>query len=143
VMAKEMGFYTIAYAYDEEAAVMAAKADVDIIICHLGMTVGGSTGSNLSGVQAFYDASNTGKKAPLDEAVDFVNELIGKIRKINQKVLCFAHGGPIATWQDTQYIYDRTESMGFLGASSAERIPIEEPLTEAVRKFKSAKLRKR
>ena len=35
VMAKEMGFYTIAYAYDEEAAVMAAKADVDIIICHL------------------------------------------------------------------------------------------------------------
>ena len=143
VMAKEMGFYTIAYAYDEEAAVMAAKADVDIIICHLGMTVGGSTGSNLSGVQALYDASNTGKKAPLDEAVDFVNELIGKIRKINQKVLCFAHGGPIATWQDTQYIYDRTESMGFLGASSAERIPIEEPLTEAVRKFKSAKLRKR
>ena len=52
VLAKELGFYTIAYAYDEEAAIMAAEADVDIIICHLGMTVGGSTGSNLSGVQA-------------------------------------------------------------------------------------------
>lgn len=142
ILAKEMGFYTIAYAYDEEAAIMAAEADVDIIICHLGMTVGGSTGSNLSGVQDLADAGNTGKKAPLDEAVDFVNDMIGKIRKINKEVLCFAHGGPISTPEDTQYIYDRTDSVGFLGASSAERIPIEEPLAETVRKFKAAKLRK-
>ncbi|MCI8274282.1 MAG: phosphoenolpyruvate hydrolase family protein [Lachnospiraceae bacterium] len=142
VMAKEMGFYTIAYAYDEEAAILAAKAAVDIIICHLGMTVGGSTGSNLGGVQAFYDADNTGKKAPLDEAVDFVNMLIGKIREINKEVICFAHGGPIATPEDTQYIYDRTQSKGFLGASSAERIPIEGPLTEAVQKFKAARLKR-
>lgn len=140
VMAKELGFYTIAYAYDEDAAIMAAQADVDIIICHLGMTVGGSTGSNLSGVQALYDASNTGKKAPLDEAVDFVNDLIGKIREINKDVLCFAHGGPISTPEDTQYVYDRTQSVGFLGASSAERIPIEGPLTEAVQKFKAARI---
>ena len=28
VLAKELGFYTIAYAYDEEAAIMAAEADV-------------------------------------------------------------------------------------------------------------------
>lgn len=143
VLAKELGFYTIAYAYDEEAAILAAEADVDIIICHLGMTVGGSTGSNLSGVQALYDASSTGKKAPLDEAVDFVNDLIGKIREINKNCLCFAHGGPISTPEDTQYIYDHTESVGFLGASSAERIPIEGPLEDAVRQFKSAKLRKK
>ena len=143
VLAKEMGFYTIAYAYDEEAAILAAQSDIDIIICHLGMTVGGSTGSNLSGVQALADASQTGRKAPLDEAVDFVNDLIGKIRAINKTALCFAHGGPIATPEDTQYIYDRTESVGFLGASSAERIPIEGPLTEAVRQFKSATLRRR
>ena len=116
---------------------------MDIIICHLGMTVGGSTGSNLSGVQALYDASSTGKKAPLDEAVDFVNDLIGKIREINKNCLCFAHGGPISTPEDTQYIYDHTESVGFLGASSAERIPIEGPLEDAVRQFKSAKLHKK
>ena len=143
VLAKKLGFYTIAYAYDEEAAIMAAEADVDIIICHLGMTVGGSTGSNLSGVQALSDASSTGKKAPLDEAVDFVNDLIGKIREINKNCLCFAHGGPISTPEDTQYIYDHTESVGFLGASSAERIPIEGPLEDAVRQFKSAKLHKK
>ena len=45
--------------------------------------------------------------------------------------------------EDAQYIYDRTDSVGFLGASSAERIPIEGPLTEAVRQFKSATIRRR
>ena len=75
--------------------------------------------------------------------MDFVNALIGKIREINQEALCFAHGGPIATPEDAQYIYDRTDSVGFLGASSAERIPIEGPLTEAVRQFKSATIRRR
>ena len=85
-----------------------------IIICHLGMTVGGPR-FEPERVQALYDASSTGKKAPLDEAVDFVNDLIGKIREINKNCLCFAHGGPISTPEDTQYIYDHTES----SASSA------------------------
>lgn len=143
VLAKKMGFYTIAYAYDEESAIMAAHATVDIIICHLGMTVGGSTGSNLAGVQAYADSNKTGKKAPLDEAVDFVNKLIGKIKEINQGILCFAHGGPIASPEDTQYIYDHTDSIGFLGASSAERIPIEEPITHIVEEYKSKRIRKR
>ena len=49
----------------------------------------------------------------------------------------------ISTPEDTQYIYDHTESVGFLGASSAERIPIEGPLEDAVRQFKSAKLHKK
>ena len=141
-LAKELGFYTIAYAYDDEQAILAAKADVDIIICHLGMTVGGSTGSNLAGVQANYDDKDTGLKDPMDEAVDFVNAQIALIRKYNKDVLCFAHGGPISSPEDTQYIYDHTESKGFLGASSAERIPIEGPLEDTVRRFKSAKLRK-
>lgn len=143
VLAQKMGFYTIAYAYDEESAIMAAHAGVDIIICHLGMTVGGSTGSNLAGVQVYADSNATGKKSPLDEAVDFVNELISKVKAINSDILCFAHGGPIATPEDTQYVYDRTESIGFLGASSAERIPIEEPLTRIVQEFKSKKIRAR
>ena len=34
------------------------------------------------------------------------------------------------------YIYEHTDAVGFLGASSIERIPIEQPLTDAVKDFK-------
>lgn len=131
VLARELGFYTIAYAYDEETAEMAARAAVDIIICHMGMTSGGSTGSLLNA------------KVQLDVAVEFVNRLIAKVKAINSDILVLAHGGPIATPEDTEYIYAHTDSVGFLGASSAERIPIEKPLMEIVQQFKNKKIRKR
>lgn len=105
------------------------------------MTVGGSTGSNLSGVQALYDASSTGKKAPLGRGRGLRQRPDRKDPRDHKNCLCFRARRPDLHAGDTQYIYDHTESVGFLGASSAERIPIEGPLEDAVRQFKSAKLR--
>ncbi|MEI3134090.1 MAG: phosphoenolpyruvate hydrolase family protein [[Ruminococcus] torques] len=45
--------------------------------------------------------------------------------------------GPFQPLEDTEYIYSHTNSIGFLGASSIERIPIEEPILDVVRQFKN------
>jgi predicted TIM-barrel enzyme len=49
-------------------------------------------------------------------------------------VLC--HGGPIAEPEDAQYVLDHTQGIvGFYGASSMERLPVETALTERTRAF--------
>jgi predicted TIM-barrel enzyme len=47
------------------------------------------------------------------------------------------HGGPISVPQDATYVLQRTRRChGFYGASSMERLPAEQALTEQTRAFK-------
>jgi len=124
-LAKELGLFTMGYAFNEEEAAMVGKAGLDVLICHMGLTVGGSIGSKYSEDYA------------LKEAADLVNRMTDAARKVSPDILIFSHGGPIAMPKDTEYMYQHTESVGFLGASSIERIPIEQPLMDAVKDFKS------
>lgn len=49
-------------------------------------------------------------------------------------VLC--HGGPIAEPADAAHVLARTERChGFFGASSMERLPVEQAITERTRAF--------
>ena len=50
-------------------------------------------------------------------------------------VLC--HGGPIATPDDAAYVMSRSNAVGFVGASSTERLPVEEALSTTTESFKS------
>ncbi|ATW24269.1 phosphoenolpyruvate hydrolase family protein [Candidatus Formimonas warabiya] len=129
-LASEMGMFTIAYAFNEEEAEIVGKAGMDVMICHMGLTTGGAIGSKYS------------EKISLQDAAALVNRMSAAARNGNPNILIFAHGGPISSPQDTAYIYQHTDSVGFLGASSIERIPIEVPLTEAVKEFKNQSLRK-
>lgn len=129
-LAAELGMFTIAYAFNEEEAEMVGQAGMDVMICHMGLTTGGAIGSKFS------------EKVSLEDAAALVNRMSEKARKGNPNVIIFAHGGPISSPQDTAYIYKHTDSVGFLGASSIERIPIEVPLTEAVKEFKNQSLKK-
>ena len=55
----------------------------------------------------------------------------------NPDVLVLCHGGPIATPEDAQYIFDHTEGIaGFFGASSIERLAVEPAIEEQARRFK-------
>ncbi len=129
-LAAELGMFTIAYAFNESEAEMVGKAGMDVMICHMGLTTGGAIGSKFS------------EKVTLEDAAALVNRMSAAARKSNPNVIIFAHGGPISSPQDTAYIYEHTDSVGFLGASSIERIPIEVPLTEAVKDFKNQSLKK-
>jgi predicted TIM-barrel enzyme len=61
----------------------------------------------------------------------------------NPEVLVLCHGGPIADPEDAQYILDHTHDVvGFYGASSVERLPVEPAITNRVREFTSMRIRK-
>ena len=57
--------------------------------------------------------------------------------EVNPDVLVLCHGGPIAEPEDAQYVLDRTVGVvGFYGASSMERLPVETAIAETARRFK-------
>ena len=59
-------------------------------------------------------------------------------KRVNRDILVLCHGGPIAEPADAQYVLDHTEGIvGFYGASSMERLPVEPAITERVREFAS------
>jgi predicted TIM-barrel enzyme len=63
-------------------------------------------------------------------------------RRINREILVLCHGGPIAEPADAQYILDHTEGIvGFYGASSMERLPVEPAIRERVREFTEMRFR--
>jgi predicted TIM-barrel enzyme len=127
-VARGTELFTMVYVFTEEEAVAMAQAGVDCIVAHVGGTTGGLVG---------FEA------APLEEAAQRVRTIVTAAREARADVLCLAHGGPFATPEDTRYLYEHTDAVGFVGASSVERIPIEKAVMGAVRDFKAIPLRAR
>jgi len=124
-IAKEKNLFTIAYTFNPEDAGRMAELPVDCLVAHVGSTRGG-----LAGFQAL----------SLEEGAEWAQKIIDATRAINPAIICLAHGGPFATPEDTQYLYENTDAVGFVGASSIERIPIEKAIKEVVAQFKSIPL---
>jgi len=101
-----------------------AKAGADVIIAHVGCTVGGSIGVS--------DAS-----IGLDHAADATQAICEAAHSVNKNVHVLSHGGPILTPTDAAYVNERTDAVGFVGASSIERIAVEGSIPELTREFKS------
>lgn len=127
--ARGLGLYTMAYTFlDDEVRAMAA-AGADVIVAHLGTTVGGLIGA---------DPANT---PSLDDAVERTEAMAQVARAENPDVLVLTHGGPIATPADVRVVLERTSAQGFVGASTMERLPVEEAIAGTVRAFKDIPLR--
>ena len=121
-MAKELGFYTFGLAYGEEIAMQIAADNHDALVLGLAM-VGWEKGG-----------------ATLDEAANYINRITTKVKAIAPEILVFVQGVPVVTPEDTQYIYDRTDVVGFLGINNMEYG--EKPIQDTVAAFKSAKVRR-
>src|SRR5262245_49573771 len=114
---------TTPYVFNTDEAAAMAKAGADIIVCHLGLTTGGSIG-----------AGTALKLADCPALVDAWAEAALKVRK---DAIVLVHGGPVSSPDDAAFIMRETKSChGFYGASSMERLPTEVALTEQTRKFK-------
>ena len=50
-------------------------------------------------------------------------------RRVKPDAFLLCHGGPIATPEDAAYVLARCDAVGFVGASSMERLPVETALT--------------
>ena len=94
---------------------------------HVGTTVGGSIG--------VVDATCT-----MDHAIERTQTIIEAVKKSNPDTFFLAHGGPINTPEDVRIILDNTDAHGFVGASSIERMGVEQSLTDLTRAFKTLSL---
>lgn len=114
---------TTPYVFSEADATAMAKAGADIIVCHLGLTTGGSIGAETA--------------LKLADCPAKVDAWAKAARKVNEDIIVLVHGGPVAMPEDAAFILAETRYChGFYGASSMERLPAETALTEQTRMFK-------
>ena len=128
-LATKMDLFSIVYVATAAEAMQMAEAGADAIISHVGTTVGGSVGV-------------TGASCTMDDAIARTREIMEAGKKVNPGIFFLAHGGPINTPEDVRAVLDKTAVHGFVGASSLERMGVEQSLTNLTRKFKSLTLQK-
>src|SRR5205809_6351777 len=128
-LARKMDLFSIVYVATPAEAKAMAEAGADVIIAHVGTTVGGSIGVK-------------GAVVTMDEAVKRIQRIIGGARPVRKDIIFLSHGGPIATPEDAAYINKHTDCVGFVGASSLERLGVEESLTNLTRRFKRIPVQK-
>jgi len=122
-IADKMDLFSIVYVACPEDARQMAEAGADAIISHVGTTVGGSIGV-------------TGASCSMDEAIARTNEIVAAAKAVNPDLFFLAHGGPINTPEDVRIILEKANVHGFVGASSLERMGVEESLANLTREFK-------
>jgi predicted TIM-barrel enzyme len=126
--ASEMNLLTTPYVFDPEQARAMATAGADILIPHMGLTTKGTIGAHTA--------------LTLEESARRVQAMHDAAKRVKQDVLVLCHGGPIAEPADAQYILDHTEGIvGFYGASSMERLPVEPAIAGRVREFGTLRFR--
>ncbi len=127
-LASKMDLFSIVYVATPEEAARMADAGADAIIAHVGTTVGGSIG--------VVNATVT-----MEVAAERTQRIIEAARKSNPDVFFLTHGGPVNTPEDVEEILSRTDAQGFVGASSLERMGVEQSLTDLTKSFKKIVLR--
>jgi predicted TIM-barrel enzyme len=125
-LARKMDLFSIVYVATPEEAVEMAKAGADAVIAHVGTTVGGSIGVKKAVVSWEFTLRRT-------------QEIIEAARRVRKDIFFLCHGGPINTPADANRVLQNTEAVGFVGASSLERMGVEASLTNLTREFKSLK----
>jgi predicted TIM-barrel enzyme len=124
--ARQRDLLTTPYVFNEREAKAMAEAGADIVVCHMGLTTGGSIGAE------------TGRK--LADCVPLIEAWTAAARRVTPDIIVLCHGGPIATPEDARFILAACpECNGFYGASSMERLPTEQALVETTRQFKKIK----
>ncbi|HEY6740226.1 MAG TPA: phosphoenolpyruvate hydrolase family protein, partial [Actinopolymorphaceae bacterium] len=120
--AREHDLLTTPYVFSAADAEAMADAGADIIVCHFGLTTGGSIGAETA--------------RTLDECAELATAWADAARDVRDDVLVLCHGGPVAEPADAAYVLENASGVdGFYGASSLERLPTERAITAQVREF--------
>ena len=126
-LATKMDLFSVVYVAKPEEAVQMADAGADAVIAHVGTTVGGSIG--------VVDATCT-----MDDAAERTQAIIEAVKVANPDTFFLTHGGPVNTPEDVREILAKTDAHGFVGASSIERMGVEQSLTDLTKAFKALTL---
>ncbi len=123
-MARKKDLLTTPYVFNDDDARAMAEVGADIIVCHMGLTTGGSIGAETA--------------LKLTDCPALVDSWAEAALSVNSDALILVHGGPVSMPEDAEYILSNTENChGFYGASSMERLPTEQALTEQTKAFKA------
>jgi len=123
-LASQKGLLTTPYVFSEADATAMAKAGADIIVCHLGLTTGGSIGAETA--------------LKLKDCPAIVDAWAAAALAVKPDAIILVHGGPVAEPADADFIMKNTRHChGFYGASSMERLPVEVAIREQTRAFKT------
>jgi predicted TIM-barrel enzyme len=121
--AHQAGLLTTPYIFSADDAVAMTRAGADMLVAHMGLTVGGAIGAETA--------------KTLDDCVALIDEWADAARAIRDDIIVLCHGGPIASVEDASYVLQRARHChGFYGASSMERLPTETALVQQTRAFK-------
>lgn len=124
--AHRLRLFTLAYCFTPAEAALMARSGADAVVAHLKTTRGGLVGL---------------RRLPgLRPAFRLVRAIFAAARRAAPRILCLAHGGPLATPRETAALYRETGAMGFVAASSIERLPTEDAVLERARIFKAQRL---
>jgi predicted TIM-barrel enzyme len=129
-LARKMDLFSVVYVSSPQEAKAMAEAGADSIIAHVGTTVGGSIGVSKAVVT-------------MEDSVNRCRAIIEAARRVRKDIIFLSHGGPIARPEDAAYINKHTECVGFVGASSLERLAVEDSLTDLTRQFKAIPVQKK
>ncbi|XP_065875494.1 toMV susceptible protein tm-1(GCR26)-like [Euphorbia lathyris] len=122
--AHKMGLLTTPYAFNQNEATEMAKVGADIIVAHMGLTTSGNIGAKTA--------------VSLEESVILVQAIADAAHGVNPNVIVLCHGGPISGPVEAEFVLKRTKGVhGFYGASSMERLPVEQAITSTMQKYKS------
>jgi predicted TIM-barrel enzyme len=124
MLARKMDLFSIVYVSSPEEARSMAEAGADAIIAHVGTTIGGSIGVTNAAIS-------------IDDAVRRTQTIIDAARAVRRDIFFLSHGGPISAPEDAAYINEHTDAVGFVGASSLERMGVEKSLVDITRRFKA------
>ncbi len=122
-LARRMDLFTIVYVATPHEAAAMTRVGADVVIAHVGTTIGGSIGVQQAA-------------CTLAEAATRTQAICEAAAAVCPDVICLAHGGPICTPADAAWINAHTDCVGFVGASSLERLALEQSLPELTRAFK-------
>ena len=121
--ASRMGMLTTPYVFNPEEATKMAEAGADVLVAHMGLTTSGAIGAK------------SGKS--LEDCVKAIQDIRDAAVKVREDVIVLCHGGPIAKPEDAKFVLERCKGVhGFFGASSMERLPVEEAITGITKTFK-------
>ncbi|MFI5013083.1 MAG: phosphoenolpyruvate hydrolase family protein [Hyphomicrobiales bacterium] len=123
-LARSKDLLTTPYVFNEDEARAMTDAGADIVVAHMGLTVGGSIGAETA--------------LKLEDCVPTINAIAAAALGVRDDVIVLSHGGPISSPGDAAFILANCPNChGFYGASSMERLPAEVALTEQTKSFKA------
>jgi predicted TIM-barrel enzyme len=122
-LAHEKNLFTTPYVFDCPQSKAMAQAGADIIVAHMGLTTGGAIGAKTA--------------LTLEACVERIDAIAQAAIDVRSEIIVLCHGGPIAGPSDAAWVLGKARHChGFYGASSMERLPSEQAITERTQDFK-------